>query len=318
MDVTKKILKKVAVIVESVYGTYVAPTYLLGFTAYSGKQGFGMIEDAGIVGTAFKGLPAQGLRKVDGSIEVQTDAITLPPLLEAGIGANAANVFTIPLTENSKSLSICALDAVKTNKEAGISLDNCKLASAAESDLKFSADISSPIAEVRDGTAFPTVTYTPGTRFLHQHLGGANGYFRIGDQADALASGDNINVKSVELGWKWNFDFDAVNSQQALQQQSGQGEVSFKFQIPEHSADTYHAFRDARTKLQVEYLYYASATARLKIQIPNLIISDIAPSDDAKMRLDVTCMVGRNGLGSTYENGNMTFVNPLKITLTNA
>jgi hypothetical protein len=319
MAVTKKILKKAAVIIESSGGTYLAPTTLLGMTSFTPKRGYTMIEDGSIVGVAWKGLPAQGVGKIDGALEVQADALTLPPLLEAAVGANSTNVFTPPLTENTKSLSIALLDAVKTNKFAGIVCNNAKLSSQADADLKYSCDIISNIMDVRDGTSFPSTSVAPGTRFLHQHLSGANGYFRLGDQANALASGDNLtNVKSVELGWSWNFDFDQVNAQLALTPQSLAGDVTFKCQLAHHDTDAYAAWRDARTKLQIEYLYYAAAAAQLKIQVSNLIIESVEISSDDKAKIDLVFRVNRNGLGTDYENTSMSFVAPFKLTLTNS
>jgi len=54
------------------------------------------------------------------------------------------------------------------------------------------------------------------------------------------------------------------------------------------------------------------------IEIPNFIITDVAVSEDDISMVDVTCSVGRNGLGSNYSNSNMAFNTPVRATLTNS
>jgi len=321
MAETKKILMKMALVDESSYGVYVAPTYLIPFMGAMPKQSFAMIEDDANVGTAFKNLPLQGVRSLGGSgIEVNAEVNTLPLFLRQICGqAAAGNVYTPIMTSNPKSMSSCVLDAIKTNKHAGIVMNNFKLSSQSDGKLKLSFDPISCIAEVRDDTAFPTITTSPGTELLHQHAGGTNGYFRVGDQADALAAGDNLSIKSCEFSINWNFAMDSVNSQTQLQPKSAMAEVSLAFQIAEHTTDAFKAFADARTPLQLEAKFYAGAAAYLIVRIPNFIMSEAPVSSDDKGRIDPACIVGRNGVSSAaYDNGNMTFNAPIQFECVNS
>jgi len=318
MGTTQKHLRKIAAIIESAYGVYEAPDTLLPFVQASPKQSFAMIEDESIVGVATKDLPVQGVRKVDGNFETEADILACIPLLEAAFGANTAKVFTLPADKNTKTLSICALDEVKTNKYAGVFVNNFMLKSSAEGDLRITADLLSAIAETRDDTAFPTVSVNPGARLLHQHMSGS-GYVRIGDHADALAAGDNYtNIKDIGFGINWNFALDYANSQTALTPLSGRPDVTLEITLADHSADTFIAARDAGTKLQLEALYYYSATGSLLIQIPNFIIEDVVISGDDKAKLELKTVVGRNGISTSYENANMAFNSAIKTTLINS
>lgn len=318
MAVTKKVLRKVAAKLESSYGVYVAPDVLLPFTSATPKQGFSMIPDESIVGIAFKGLPAQGVRKLDGSIEMQADLNTLPVILEAAFGTNSTGVFTCPATSNNKSLSICGLDGVKTNKYTSCFLNNFAFKSEAEGGVMVSADVLSAIAETRDDTDFPTINTTAGTRILHQHCA-SSGYFRIGDQSDALAAGDNrTDLKALNFGINWGFALDYANGQGALQPQSVAGEATLSFTIAEHTSDAFMAWRDARTVLQLSALYYLSATKTMLIEIPNFVITECVISGDDKAKQEVACAVARNGISTAYENANMTFNSPVRVTIVNS
>ena len=313
MGTTIKILQKLAAKLESNYGAYTAPDVLIPFKAKEHKQAFGMIEDESIVGVAQKDLPIQGVRKFSGNLDAQLDKLTMDVIFEAAFGANSSGTFTIPITSNTKSLSLCALDQVKTNKYAGVVVNNFQIKSAAEGDLSYTCDLLSNVAEVRDDTAFPTINVNPGARFAHHMAGGTNGYIRIGDQADALASGDNCSIiKDITFGLNWNFAEDFVNAVGSLQPLSGQSVVSLDFTLAQHDSDQWKVWRDAGTALQLEYYCYQAAAGTLKIQIPNFIIEECPEGNAVKPTIAVKCKVGRNGMGTSYSNANMAFVSAMK------
>lgn len=319
MAATVKSLKKIAAVIEDTYGTYKTPTTLLPFTSDSLKQTFSMIEDASIVGQNFKDLPVQGIRDNAGSLECQADVLTLPVLLEAACGAaGSSGVFTpVTVARNAKSLSLCCLDGVKTVKRAGICVNNFKIASTAESDLKVSFDGVSSVAEVRDDTSFPTPSVFPGVRLVHRRADGT-GYIRIGDQANALAAGDNQKLTSFECTLNPNFVLEAYNSQSKTAPVSTGMEAMLTFTIAEHDADTFLAWRDALTPLQLSAYFYVSSTASLLIEIPNFVITEVAVTEDDKAKQTVTCMVARNGIGASYSNTNMSFNAPIRYTVDNS
>lgn len=316
-----QILKKVAGIIEVTPGTYLAPNVLLPFTSFTPKFEYAMIEDESIVGIAFPDLPVQGVHKVAGSLAAQVDIDSIEVLLEAALGSVSSQVYSCPTTKNVKSMSFVMLDEVKTNKYAGVYLNSFMLESEAEGDLKVAADIIGWKAEVRDDTAFPAMSTEPGTRLVHHHAcGSGTGYMRIGDQTDALAAGDNFTPESIAAGINWQFDHQYGNCQEPLIPLSGAAgrpEAVFNFTVPRHEADTLLGFRDNHTSLQAELLYYASASANLKIQIPNLVIESLEKSDDDVTKLNIACKVARNGIGSNYSNTNMSFNTPIQITVDN-
>jgi hypothetical protein len=87
--------------------------------------------------------------------------------------------------------------------------------------------------------------------------------------------------------------------------------------LARHEADTFLAWKDAHTSLQAELYIYSSATATVKIQIPNLKLKVNLTDDDATQQ-DCSLEIGRNGLGSNYTNSNMAFTSPARITVVNS
>jgi hypothetical protein len=183
--------------------------------------------------------------------------------------------------------------------------------------LTFEADIVA-YTETRDDTAFPSITTEKGTRLVHSHAGGT-GYLYIGDQANALATGDRQGLTRLEFGFGWGTESEHDNTAQTtLIPLSRNNELSLSFTDSRHDADTYHAWRDARTALQAALYWYGSATATFLVEIPNFVLSDVKVTDDDVGQIECTAAVARNGIGTTYSNANMEFVSPFRATLINA
>ena len=317
MGTTRKVLRKVAVIIEPTARTYQAPTTRIPQTSFTINAMFDMIEDESIDGQAYKALPNQGTKRVEGTLAGIVDVDTIDPILEAAHGAESSQVYSLPSTVNEKTLSIICVDGVKTYKYTGAVIKGITFTSEPNGRLVYSADVIA-YTETRDDTAFPAMTYEKGTRIVHHHAGGT-GFLRVGDQTNALAAGDNLGLSSLEWGWEWGFDHEFDNtSQTTLIPLSTICTPKFSFQISRHSLDTYLAFRDAGTALQASLYFYASSSATLLVEIPNFILPEAAVTEDDIAKIDIATMVGANGIGSSYSNSNMSFVTPIRTTLVNS
>lgn len=327
MAVTTKPLKKFGVVREVSAGSYLDPTTLVPVTSCDLKQSFDLIPDESLVGVCFPNAPLQGVRKCGGKIVMDVDALSSAAMLVAMTGTTASP-YDLHATANNETLSITDLNEVKLNKRAGCSVSQWTITSQPNKALSASLDILGFVAESRATPTWPgTITINPGTLFLHHHLR-STGYARIGDQADALAAGDAVGLEEVVFGGNWNRkdDFDNT-SQGSLQQLSGGGgrpSASLSFKISRHDSslatqnDTVMGWRDAGTLLQMELYYYASATATLKVQIPNFRLSDADPTGDAISRIACKAGVGRNGIGASYVNSYMALNAPIRLTLVNS
>jgi hypothetical protein len=325
MASTIKVLRKVAARYETTPGTYLAPTVLQPFTSFTVDQGFDMIQDEGIVGIAVRDLPNQGSRMIEGSLVGEIDCGTIDPILHAAFGARSAPgtiTYTLPVDKNQISLSIAGLDSQKCYKYAGCYLKNLVIASNAGEKVTYSSEVVGWKAEVREAVGnFPSISTNPDVdkRLLHYNAGETNGYIRIGDHADALAAGDNMLLESFEVEINNQFDNHFANAQgtlQPLSAQAGRPEVMFRGKIARHDADTFPTWRDALTKLQADIMIYRSATDILQIQIPNFVLSEVSITEDDVAGIEFVAQVGRNGIGASYENGNMAFNSAVKAILT--
>jgi hypothetical protein len=320
MATTRKVIRKAAVEIEGTAGTYQEPNTVLPFTTLNIGKKYEHIQDESNIGYAFRDLSLQSIYEVAGNVESQVDVLTVAPLLEAMFGAESSGNYTLPDEENTKTLSLFALDAVKSNKYDGIRLNNAMLKSEAKGPLSFTADLLGE-TETRDATAWPTMSVVQGTRLQHRHADGT-GYIRIGNQDDALGAGDNMGLASWELGVNWNFaaqyDNQAQETLTPLSGAAGRPGCSFNFVVARHTADTFLAWRDNHTALQAEIYVYASATAALKIQIPNFVVPVVNVPDEDVAPINVEAMVARNGYDTTYSNTNFSFLSPIKAILTNS
>lgn len=320
MGTSRKVLKKVAVIVESSAGSYLAPNTLIPWTSFTVAPSFDTIKDESNIGIAFEDLPLQGDKKIVGELAGPFDVLTCMPILEAAIGYVSSKVFTLPLAKNEKSLSIVAQDEVKTYKYAGCFIQNFKLVSKAGAALEYSAQVIC-MSETRDDTAWPTISVNPGTKLRHVDASGT-GYMRIGDQADALASGDNAGLSSVELEINWQTDGQHDNTGQGtllpLSGAGGRPSCSLKAAYSRHDTDAVLAWRDAFTALQAEFYWYLSATASLKLEVSNFKLPTAGVGNDDVPGVDIDATLARNGISTSYSNANMTFNSPVRITVDNA
>lgn len=319
MGTTRKVLKKVAIKVEASAYVYGAPDTLLPWTEFTVKAVYDMVQDDSIIGVAWRGLPNQGYKTVEGTLAGYLDVLTSEVLLEAAFGANSSKTYTLPTTENAKTFSMAAVDEVKTYLFTGCVIKKFTITSKTGERLAFSADVLA-YTKSRDDSAYPTINVNPGAYLLHRQASGT-GYMRIGDQTDALAAGDNQYLDELEISFSWNFDHQFDNSGQTTKQfvsgQGGRPEAEMKAVLSRHDSDTPLTWRDSRTALQAEFYWYSSATANLKIQVANFV-NQVDVGDDDLPKVSLDCGIYRNGVSTSYDNANMAWNSPVRAILDNA
>jgi hypothetical protein len=315
MSATAKVFKKVAAQIQSGDTYEYNAMFLLPFTSMTLGQIFEPIADEGISGVPFNDIPRQGNRKVEGSLQMQLDSISSPTILEAGFGASTGTPIIYTLGTNSKKLSIAALDAIKCVKLASVFIKRLKISGTTGQKIILDCDFIAEVAEDRAATSeFPSVT-SFGEPMTFLDAGGTSGYFRVGDATDALAAGDNINIEEFMYEIQNGFDNQFVNAVGTLRPVYGMGEISAtgSFRVARHENDNYFAWSDGYTPLQMSCMLYKSASENLLIEVPRFCIQ-AEPTDDSLTKINCEMKIGRNGLGTSYKNANMTFVSPIRLT----
>jgi len=316
---TVKVLKKLAGQIQAGTAYEEDALFLLPITGGAVGQTYDPIDDTSISGEAFMDIPQQGPRHVAGSgLGFQIDKISCPTILEAAFGTNTSEVFT--LGTNAKKLSLVGIDDVKENQYANCFVSKLSIAGATGGLWLFNVDVVNETAESRNALGtFPSNTAYDEPFTFHE-AGGVNGYVRVGDADDALAAGDNICIEDFSLEINNGFaDQHSSCSLGTLTPVFGMSppSVSGSFKVARHESDQYQIWEDNHTPLQMCIYIYKDATATFKIEVPRFVIS-VGLSDEDVTRVDCEMKIGRNGVGTSYKNANMSFTSPVRITVINS
>lgn len=293
--------------------------YLLPFESESLGQMFDAIEDPSNVGVPFSDIPQQGTRHVGGDIGMNLDSVSCVPILEAAFGANNNGVFT--LGQNEKKLSVGLLNAVNFVKYANVFVKNVKIEGASNGLWSLSSTLMAVDAQSREAiTNKPSSSSAPSEPFTFHETGGSGGFFRVGDSEDALSASDEFKIDNFSLEITCGFEEQYCNEGiGTLTPVFGmvQPEVTGSFTVSRYENDAWNDWRDNHTPLQLSLMIYKSVTENILIEIPRFVINNEI-SDDIVAKQNVEMNIGRNGVGTTYKNSNMSFTSPVRISVTNS
>jgi len=318
---TVKVLQKIAAQVQAGESYESGSMQLLPYTGGRITQMYNPIQDESIAGNAFRDIPQQGTRKVEGSgVAMQLDPTSIGPILEAGFGNAVGGVYTLN-GENTKKLSVATLDSVNCVRYSNVYVKTIAIEGSIDNLITCTAGMVVKDAQDRAAkTNFPSVSeFNDSLNF--QEAGGVNGYVRIGDANAPLSSSDDVDIDSFSFNIDNKFDHQYSNTSRGIltpvAAQGGFIDVSGSFTIARHNTDQYQDWADAHTPLQMSIMIYKSATSQALIEIPRFVVSpEITEDDIAKINVDMT--IGRNGVGSSYKNANMAFVSPIRVTIVNS
>jgi hypothetical protein len=255
---------------------YSAPTALIPFLNETLSVAFDRIPDESLVGTASRGPSAQGGLAVAGETTHNLDYNNFDTLFECLMGTAVGRTFTIsdddlpkwPSVEVDKVIQRHRFYAGKIVK-ATIS---CRAGGIAQ--VKFGW-----LIRKRDlsATAFPAIS-TPGPRnlVLFKH---AITKIWIGDQADALTSGDAIGFSSYEIAFDRQMvadDRDSNSPTEILEPIPGDWRAcEIKLTIPRYNTATsvLADWKDNDTALQLQ-IQHTGGSESFSAQLPNLRITD--------------------------------------------
>ncbi len=243
------------------------------FNDESIKQQIEWNENNCLEGSAGRRSPDGGLIKIDGPFKADFDYYNFDTLLEMALGAAAGTVFTIA-DDLSKIFRMEIEKSVSRWRYDGAMIDMFSL--TGEKGKIVGAEFGLACRSLaRSATAFPTLSITNMSR-VRFSVSAANSRIRIADQADALASGDEVGWEyfKLTLQRKLKKDDGTNQSRYVLQPKiDGFREVKLEIRIPRYSADTYQDWKDAATLLQSD-LYFTDGTRSYLIEIPEMKIED--------------------------------------------
>lgn len=235
-------------------------------------QAYEEIEKNALMGSGAKEPSDQGNLEVVGPTTHELDFNNFDKLLEAIFGTVSTRTFTITddtlakyyWVEFEKQVERWRFGACKANKLT-ISGEKGGIIMAT---FEHVARLCN-----RVGTAYPLSAPTNVDRMLFEHL-----QFRLGDQTDALAAGDKMQIDSFEFALERALKTDDyVNNTDGIYKVEPVPEdmrkVTFSVSFPRYAANTLQGWKDNNTPLQADLLFTRSSET-FKLELPELRITE--------------------------------------------
>jgi len=266
------VLAKCGVVAGSSWGeAWSAVTAMVPFSDEAIAETIGQIEDNSLEGSAGKRASDQGLIELNGALNADIDYYNFGPIWKAAFGVDTSEVYTFEdelgdmlRMEFEKSVSRWRIDSLK--------IGSFSISGNKGDALKLSLDLLCR-SFTRSATAFPAISISNYSRVVFSNTS-ATARIRIGDQDNALASGDEMGLESFKIDVDNALKADDYTNQQRYCLEpirGGKRDVKLTIKLPRYSADTFQDWKAAGTKLQADF-YFTDGTKTFLIEIPEFII----------------------------------------------
>ena len=272
---------------ESTWGTAVNATQKLPYVSDSLDAMFRHNQTPAMVGSAAMPKSTKGVRVAGGGIETYYTYGLAQPLLRQFFGTwtdDAINGDYYPYTAltTGVSLTVAVNRGVSVHEYAGYKIGELTLSGAPNDSVKLSLQGNAKnrvISSSENTSAELAALDEPAAEVLFHEL-----TFRVGDLADALASGDNLSITQFSLKLNRNHVVKEVNSATAEQaRENGFLGAELEFTLPYYDANTWITWHEAHTVLQAS-LIFSDGTNSQTWNIPQcLVVEAPVPQGDAGM-----------------------------------
>jgi hypothetical protein len=257
---------------------YTASAAIMPFLSETLSSKFDLLENESLQGSGGKLPGDQGVETIAGSTEHHLNYNSLDVFIAMVIGGSAGGVLTVvddsslaawtaskfQLLEFDKQVKRHRFWACKANKFtiSGEKDKYCKIA------IDWFAKNFDPV-----DTAFPTLAQPANVIVNFDDL-----VFRIGDQGDALASGDVLGLESFELVFDRaykadDYQSDATAPKQPLEPVGNDWRVcELTIKVPRFNSANLTGWKDLNTALQADLMFTGPSTYTKQIQLPELRI----------------------------------------------
>lgn len=232
------------------------------------------IADQALVGSGGQYPSDQGVFGAPGSTKHPLDYNNFTALFEAVLGAEAGGVVTIE--DRLAVFNWLELEKTVSRHRFGAAVAT-KMTLSGQQKGQVELEVEwAPRSFDNNSAVFPAGATGPATmnKVRFQDL-----VFRIGDQADALASGDRVEIESFEITFDRKMKIDdyvarAANAQLPIQPvEDEKRECGFKFKLPRYAADTIIDWKEADTALQADFVFTRGAES-LTVELPEVRITE--------------------------------------------
>lgn len=314
---------RIGVGLESTWKTGVAPTEIISFKTEGMKKEIARIQNMILDGKASRLADNPGINNYNGPIPCELTYQDLDMLFALFMGANTVvsddgTYYTRTLSYLDKSVKSATIVVDKILKGwdfLGSKINKFELStSASDGSVDVTFEVISGVLQ-RSTTYQATVqgfSLTGAPKVMFDDL-----TLRIGDQADALGSGDDVKPTSLSISGDRKLSVSHVNDRDPLEamEDDDRPEFTFKFGLDRYEDDTFPDFGDADTKLQAT-VDFVSGSYQFLFEIPEFKITSPPPinvSGAGKIPVEVEAVAYRNS--STVIMTSIT--DPLRITTIN-
>lgn len=284
-------------------GTYPGSATTYPFISESLTDAYNRIEQNSLVGFGGRLPSDQGVEVITGTTEHIMDYTTMHLFITAVFGDDTAGTITIEDRHGAGSAKAFWIEIDKEHTEYVFGPGKpTKITITGEKDGQIKIALDWVFFGFQTKTSgFTGGAWTPTPRMLFEH-----GVFRVADQANALAAGDEINPESFEItfdrGAKTDdYVADSTNPKQTLIPiENDFRSAQYKITIPRYEDDAFGTWKAADTTLQGDIVFTLSGNT-LTISMPELRITegfDANIEGPAAVKLDGTFELYRCGNGS--------------------
>lgn len=246
---------------------YAAVDVAIPFLNESFTPNYTRMQVNSLIGYGGREPSEQGNFNGPGAIEAELDYNNFGLLIKAVMGAEAGGVYTI--VDQLDQFAWVEFEKQIGRHRVGANVFHKMVISGAKDEIcKIAFDAFARSFDV-SGTAFPGISPAAMTKTRFTDMA-----FRIGDQANALAGGDAVEIESFEITLDRSMKLDDyVNDQTPIQPVEGDFRVcGFNIKLPRYAADTFIDWKEADTPLQADFIFTRGAES-ITIQLTEVRVT---------------------------------------------
>jgi len=284
--------------VESTAGTPVVVTEKVPYRSESIKAQFNHIQDNSLCGPAARPKSQQGTKIVEGGFDLHMRYTEAQLLLQHFFGTYSVDTpsvgihtYSLDPSIDGDALTVAIEKTVAVWETAGYKVSELTISGSPADGILvevsgFGVDVD--YASAINTSVVLSALAVPGDFMLFQDM-----TLRIGDQVDALTSGDDLDISSFSITINRALEPTEVNSQNRLEAlENDFRETTLEITIPRYSAQTFIDFHDSHTALQAS-LVFDDGTNTKTILIPNMITMEfdaaVGGPEFVELPLTFTC-----------------------------
>jgi hypothetical protein len=292
---------------ESTLGTAAAATAKLPLISETFSASNAHIQNAALVGAAARKRAIKGARSVPGAVTAYLTYDLQHPVLERFCGTFVDDVggdyYRMDDTTDGKGLTLAIDKQVSVHEFAGVKFSELVLSGSPADAVRVTA---TGMGTARSLTSVTNTAVTlaaldePGDEIQYHEL-----TLRIGDLANALASGDDVDVENFSLRINRQLIQKQVNSLTLLEaRENGFQEGNLTIQLPLYDSNQFLTWHDTHTTLQAT-LTFTDGTSTKEVRLPQLLVVHALPqlSGPELVGYSVELSVHANADGANSQTG---------------